>query len=50
VAANQHLGIGLALAKRAADRISATLELGNRKAGGARVRVAFPVPKEAAHV
>lgn len=48
-AAAQHLGIGLALAKRAADRISATVELTNRKAGGARVRVAFPAPKKGTH-
>jgi two-component system sensor histidine kinase/response regulator len=37
----QHLGIGLALAKRAADRISARLELDNLGAGGAMVRVTF---------
>jgi two-component system sensor histidine kinase/response regulator len=37
----QHLGIGLALAKRAADRISARLELDNLGAGGALVRVTF---------
>lgn len=40
----QHLGIGLALAKRAADRISARLELDNPSAGGALVRVTFSVP------
>ena len=37
----QHLGIGLALAKRAADRISAHLELDNLGNGGALVRVTF---------
>ncbi|RBP47947.1 histidine kinase/DNA gyrase B/HSP90-like ATPase [Roseimicrobium gellanilyticum] len=37
----QHLGIGLALAKRAADRISAQLELDNLGTGGALVRVTF---------
>lgn len=35
----QHLGIGLALAKRAADRVSAHLELDNLGTGGALVRI-----------
>jgi signal transduction histidine kinase len=45
----QHLGIGLALAKRAADRISAHLELDNLGSGGALVRVTFSVASLTSH-
>lgn len=39
------LGLGLALAKRAADVVSAKIELSNRTPGGARVRILFPAAK-----
>jgi len=41
------LGIGLAAAKRAADRIGATLTISNEPESGARVRITLPILKKA---
>lgn len=38
------LGLGLAAAKRTADRIGATFAIGNSTQGGARATVSFPLP------
>lgn len=44
---NGKLGIGLAAAKRAAERIGAGLEIGNSAEGGAVVKMTFPIVKKA---
>jgi len=43
-----NFGVGLAVAKRAADRIGATISIANRPTGGAIVRVTFPQSASAA--
>ncbi len=45
----RHTGIGLALAKRAADLASARIDLENLDHGGARVRVSFPLQRKGLH-